>query len=62
MTNERDEPLGGEPDPDDVNSRAYGRPPEERSSENPELQAEAILKDSEERIAEGADGAESPSE
>jgi hypothetical protein len=40
-----------------VETRAEGRPPEERQSENPEGQAEAILEDSEERLKKGADGA-----
>jgi hypothetical protein len=55
---EAGEPLGGEPDADNVTSRAEGRPPEERSSEDPAAQAEAILQESEDRIAEGADGSE----
>jgi hypothetical protein len=42
------------PDPDDVAYRAEGRPPEERSSDNPKAQAEAILRDSEDRISEGS--------
>jgi hypothetical protein len=41
-------------DPEKVNSRAEGRPPEERSSDNPRLQAEAILEDSEDRLAQGS--------
>jgi hypothetical protein len=44
---------GATPDPEDVASRAEGRPPEERSSEDATAQAEAILQDSEDRIAEG---------
>ena len=39
-------------DPENVASRAGGRPPEERSSEIPDAQARAILEESEERIAE----------
>jgi hypothetical protein len=64
MSNDRDladdvgEPLGGAPDADKVTTRAEGRPPEEESSEDPEAQAEAILQDSEDRVAEGADGSE----
>jgi hypothetical protein len=46
---------GGTPDPEDVASRAEGRPPEERSSEDATAQAEAILQDSEDRIADGAE-------
>jgi hypothetical protein len=53
-TDEASEP-GGTPDPEDVASRAEGRPPEERSSEDATAQAEAILQDSEDRIAKGAD-------
>jgi hypothetical protein len=52
------EPLGGTPDADNVTTRAEGRPPEEQSSEDPAAQAEAILQESEDRIAEGADGSE----
>jgi hypothetical protein len=43
-----------EPTPEDVATRADGRPPEEEASENPEEQAEAILEDSEDRLEEGA--------
>jgi hypothetical protein len=39
-----------------VETRAEGRPPEERQSDNPEEQAEAILDDSEERLEKGAEG------
>jgi hypothetical protein len=39
-----------------VGTRADGRPSEERHSENPEEQAEAILEDSEERLERGAEG------
>jgi hypothetical protein len=49
--------LGGAPDPDDVEHRAEGRPPEERTSEDPAAQAQAILQESEDRIAQGADKA-----
>jgi hypothetical protein len=55
---EAGEPIGGMPDADNVMSRAEGRPPEEQTSDDPEAQAEAILQDSEDRIAEGADGSE----
>jgi hypothetical protein len=56
-TDEAGEP-GGTPDPVDVASRAEGRPPEERSSEDATAQAEAILQDSEDRIAKGAEDRE----
>jgi len=46
--------LGNSPDPEKVASRADGRPAEEASSDNPEAQAQAILEDSEDRIAAGA--------
>jgi hypothetical protein len=46
--------LGNPPDPKAVASRADGRPPEEASSNNPEAQAQAILEESEDRIAAGA--------
>jgi hypothetical protein len=46
--------MGSPPDPDKVASRADGRPPEEASSDNPEAQAQAILEESEDRIAAGA--------
>jgi hypothetical protein len=46
--------LGNPPDPKAVASRAGGRPPEEASSDNPEAQAQAILEESEDRIAAGA--------
>jgi hypothetical protein len=48
------EQLGEAPDPKAVASRADGRPPEEASSDDPEAQAQAILEESEERIAERA--------
>jgi hypothetical protein len=50
--------IGGMPDADNVKSRAEGRPPEEESSEDPAAQADAILQDSEDRIAEGSDGSD----
>jgi hypothetical protein len=50
--------IGGMPDADNVTSRAEGRPPEERTSEDPEAQAQAVLQESEDRIADGADGSE----
>jgi hypothetical protein len=56
---EASERIGGKPDADNVTSRAEGRPPEEQTSEDPAAQAEAVLQESEERIAEGADGSES---
>jgi hypothetical protein len=37
-------------DAETIASRAGGRPPEERSSDDPEAQAKAILEESEERI------------
>jgi hypothetical protein len=64
MSNERDsadeasEPIGGMPDSDNVTSRAEGRPPEEQTSEDPAAQAQTILQESEDRVAEGADGSE----
>jgi hypothetical protein len=48
------EEPGNPPDPEAVASRAEGRPPEEGSSDNPGAQAQAILEESEERIAHGA--------
>jgi hypothetical protein len=48
------------PDPDEVASRAEGRPPEERSSEDPTSQAEAILQESEDRVSERAGQAAPP--
>ena len=53
---EASEPIGGSPDADNVESRAEGRPPEEQTSEDPGAQADAILQESDDRIAEGADG------
>ncbi len=63
MRDERDsaeasEPIGDMPDADNVTSRAEGRPPEEQTSEDPAAQAEAVLEESEDRIAEGADSSE----
>ena len=46
--------LGNPPDHKAVVSRADGRPREEASSDAPEAQAQAILEESEERIADGA--------
>jgi hypothetical protein len=54
-----DDALGGTPDPVEVEQRAEGRPPEERSSEDPAAQAQAILQESEDRIADGASKADS---
>jgi len=48
------------PDPGEVAKRAEGRPPEERSSEDPKGQAEAILQESEDRVSERAGRAEPP--
>ena len=63
MRDERDsaeasDPIGDMPDADNVASRAEGRPPEEQTSEDPAAQSEAVLEESEDRIAEGADGSE----
>ena len=55
---EASEGIAGMPDADNVTSRAEGRPPEEQTSEDPAAQAEAVLQESEDRIAEGADGSE----
>jgi hypothetical protein len=44
---------GNPPDPEKVASRADGRPPEEATSDNPKAQAQAILEESEDRIAAG---------
>jgi hypothetical protein len=44
---------GNPPDPEKVASRADGRPAEEATSDNPKAQAEAILEESEDRIAAG---------
>ena len=52
------EPIGDVPDADNVASLAAGRLPEEQNSEDPTAQAEAVLHESEDRIAEGADGSE----
>jgi len=46
--------LDGQPDKDAVSSRATARPPEEQSSDDPTSQAQTILEESEEHIAEGA--------
>jgi hypothetical protein len=45
---------GNPPDPEKVAIRADGRPPEEATSDNPKAQAQAILEESEDRIATGA--------
>jgi hypothetical protein len=52
---ETGESIGGQPDADRVRRRAEGRPPEEESSEDPAGQAEAILQESEDRTADGAE-------
>lgn len=51
---EADQMLGETPDSEKVKRRAEGRPPEERSSDDPRAQAEAILEDSEDRVAQGS--------
>jgi hypothetical protein len=56
------EELGDIPSVEAVASRADGRPPEEASSDDPTAQAQAILEDSEERIAEGAKDSEPTNE
>jgi hypothetical protein len=56
------EELGDIPSVEAVASRADGRPPEEASSDDPAAQAQAILEDSEERVAEGATDSESTNE
>lgn len=60
-----DRPTHAEPAPDDneppsaaVASRAEGRPPEENDSDDPELQAEVILEESEDRTARRAERAD----
>jgi hypothetical protein len=58
LADESGAPVGGTADANNVASRAEGRPPEERTSEDPAAQAEAILQESEDRISEGADGSE----
>jgi hypothetical protein len=52
------DPMSSTPAADNVASPAEGRPPEEQTSDDPEAQAEAILQESEDRTAEGADGSE----
>jgi hypothetical protein len=59
---EPSEELDGMPDPEAVAHRADGRPPEEASSADPMAQSQAILEDSEERTAEGAEGSKPTSE
>ena len=58
MTDDADRPFSedseGAIDPETVASRADGRPAEEQSSDNPEAQAQVILEESEQRIADGA--------
>ena len=52
-TDSDEKPLhSGAPRPEKVASRADGRPPEERSSDDAKAQAEAILDESEERVAQ----------
>ena len=55
---EQDGTAPAKPDPEKVASRAEGRPPEEGSSNNARAQAEAILEDSEDRLAERSAGSE----
>jgi hypothetical protein len=59
---ELDDELDGLPDPKHVASRADARPSEEATSDNPEAQAQLILEESEERIADGARSSESTEE
>ena len=50
---EDDDPVRSDkPLPEKVETRAEGRPPEERSSDDSRAQAEAILEESEERLAD----------
>ena len=49
---------GVQPAPEKVESRAEGRPPEERASDDARKQAEAILEESEGRVADRAAQAE----
>jgi hypothetical protein len=56
------EQLGDTPNPDNITSRAVGRPPEELSSDDPTEQAGAILQESEDRVVEGAESSEPISE
>ena len=49
---ESDDTLEDGLTPEAVSTRAGGRPPEEELSEDPELQAQVILEDSEERTTE----------
>jgi hypothetical protein len=60
--NEPSDQFEPEVDAAAVASRAEGRPREEDSSDDPEAQAEAILTESEERIAERAKQADSSDE
>jgi hypothetical protein len=53
-SNDSDAAIGRET----VVSRAEGRPPEEESSDNPEAQAQVILEESEQRIADGSHASE----
>ena len=48
----------GTPQHERVDSRAEGRPPEERSSEDAKTQAEAILEESDARVAQRSAAAE----
>jgi hypothetical protein len=56
---EKEEPDDGGMTPQkSVKSRAEGRPPEEKSSDDARAQAKAILEESEERVAERSARAE----
>jgi hypothetical protein len=46
--------LDGVPDPHKVANRAEDRPPEESESDDPRVQAQTVLEDSEQRVADGA--------
>jgi hypothetical protein len=54
QSDQEPEDVRVEPNPESIGARADGRPPEEASSDNPTVQAKAILEDSEERMEEGA--------
>lgn len=56
------EDFGVAPDSESVATRAGCRPPEEASSDDPMAQAQAILEESEERMAEGAKDSDPASE
>jgi hypothetical protein len=52
---EEAEPLEQGPSPEHVHTRASGRPPEEATSDDPEAQAEVVLTESEQRVADRAE-------